>query len=514
MLLLAKLGEWILRRVVWLALFGGIAIAGFAFYLYLQENLYSESWRQNRLIEISLRKEHITYLAEQASEQLVSLQKEVDTLSANLRRQQQEIARRKEQLEALVKLWNRVERLWSQEANEEYRREQLKLEEMERHNHRQLRLFEVRNRETTTLREDIDQLQNELQNLNYEQVQLEASRSKVVHYLKLSYQRILPTILAAALLIWITPFLWKVFRYYLVAPLLLLGKPVRLRKEPCPPPRLSPRNVSQVVYLAPGEHAMVKPEFLQASDESLRRRTRWLLDWRIPFTSMACRLSMLVELRNRTEDFGGMLTVSSQDEIDIELTTLELAETGRLILRPRYLAAVAKPQNHRMRIRRHWRLFHIHSWLTLQFRYFEIEGPCRLILWGSRGIRMETLVSAYSPTPARSVAQTISAEPTSESRLINSDPQGTISEPARMPFRNARRTNKHATIGFTPDLAYHSVRAETFWAYARGQNPLFDDLFIGDGVFLCQEVSAQAEKGMLRRWSESFWDGFLKLFGW
>lgn len=495
-LLLVRLGEWILRRLLWLALFGGIAIAGFAFYLYLQENLYSETWRQNRLIEISLRKEQLIYVSEQTAEQLTSLQQEVDTLSSSLRKQQEEIVRRKEQLEALVKLWNRVERLWSQEANEQYRREQLRLEDLERQQHRQYRLFDVRRQENMAIEKDLEALQDEIQALNYEQLQLEAARSQVVHYLKLSYQRILPSILLAAVLIWIAPLIWKLFRYYLVAPLLLLGKPIRLRKEPCPPPSLQPRNVSQVLNISPGEHAMVKPEFLQASDESLRRRTRWLLDWHIPFTSMACRLAMLVELRNRTPDFGGILTVSSQEKIDIELTTLHLPENGRLILRPRYLAAVAKQQSHPMRIRRHWRLFHIHSWLTLQFRYFEFEGPCRLVLWGSRGIRMETLQRRTEFFP--------------EARPPHPKPPLLHTEE----FSTARRTNKHATVGFTPDLACHSARAETFWAYARGQNPLFDDLFIGEGIFLCQEVSTRAEKGMLRRWSESFWDGFLKLFGW
>lgn len=494
-LLLVRLGEWILRRLLWLALFGGIAIAGFAFYLYLQENLYSESWRQNRLVEINLRKQQLVHLSEQTDQQLSNLKQEVNKLSTDLRERQKEIVRRKEQLDALVKLWNRVERLWSQEANEQYRREQLRLENLERQQHRQYRLFDVRRQETQVVEEDLNALQDEVQALNYEQLQLEAARSQVVHYLRISYQRILPTILLAAVLIWITPLIWKVFRYYLVAPLLLLGKPIRLRREHCPLPRLSPRNVSQILNLAPGEHAMVKPEFLQASDESLRRRTRWLLDWHIPFTSMACSLAMITELRNRTEDFGGILTVSSQEKVDIELTALQLPEKGRLILRPRYLAAVAKQQTHPMRIRRHWRLFHIHSWLTLQFRYFEFEGPCRLVLWGSRGVRMETL-----RRPAE-----LFGEETASLETVNS--------PAIKPHQ-ARRTNKHATIGFTPDLAYHSARAETFWAYARGQNPLFDDLFIGEGVFLCQEVSTPAEKGLLRRWSESFWDGFLKLFGW
>jgi hypothetical protein len=55
----------------------------------------------------------------------------------------------------------------------------------------------------------------------------------------------------------------------------------------------------------------------------------------------------------------------------------------------------------------------------------------------------------------------------------------------------ARRTNQDATIGFTPNLDYRPVSAETFWSYYRGMNPLFDDLFAGRGLFLVQETATE-----------------------
>ena len=77
----------------------------------------------------------------------------------------------------------------------------------------------------------------------------------------------------------------------------------------------------------------------------------------------------------------------------------------------------------------------------------------------------------------------------------------------------ARRTNQDATIGFTSNLDYKPVRAETFWGYYRGMNPLFDDLFSGHGVFLCQQVSAKGDASNARRFWSSAWGGAMKVFG-
>jgi hypothetical protein len=107
----------------------------------------------------------------------------------------------------------------------------------------------------------------------------------------------------------------------------------------------------------------------------------------------------------------------------------------------------------------------------------EFVGPCRLRVSGSRGVRAEVL-SAVVGNPAP-----------------------------------ARRTNQDATIGFTPGLAYRPVRAETFWAYFRGMNPLFDDLFEGEGVFLCQETSAKGPQEETRKFWAGLRGGVLRIFG-
>jgi len=77
----------------------------------------------------------------------------------------------------------------------------------------------------------------------------------------------------------------------------------------------------------------------------------------------------------------------------------------------------------------------------------------------------------------------------------------------------ARRANQDATIGFTPNLEYRPARAETFWSYYRGMNPLFDDLFAGQGLFLCQQIAAEGDAKSARRFWSNVWGGALKVFG-
>ncbi|MCW5550423.1 MAG: hypothetical protein KIT44_15780, partial [Opitutaceae bacterium] len=212
---------------------------------------------------------------------------------------------------------------------------------------------------------------------------------------------------------------------------------------------------------------------LQASDEGLKRRTRFLLDWRIPFTCLASGLVELVELRNRTST-EQRATLSNQANPHIELALVTLPAGASMILRPSFLIGALAEQGGRLAIRRRWQIWRWQSWITLQFRFFEFAGPCRLLVAGSRGVRAEVL--SRRETPA------------------------------------ARRTNQDATVGFSPHLDYRPARAETFWGYYRGMNPLFDDLFSGEGVFLCQEITA-GEKGGARRFWSGLRDGILRVFG-
>jgi len=72
-----------------------------------------------------------------------------------------------------------------------------------------------------------------------------------------------------------------------------------------------------------------------------------------------------------------------------------------------------------------------------------------------------------------------------------------------------------ATIGFSANLGYSTVRSETFIAYLLGHKSLFNDRFSGaDGFFAYQEIpSTDQRNGVTGRSLQGLMDGLLKAFG-
>lgn len=306
---------------------------------------------------------------------------------------------------------------------------------------------------------------------------VEENKSKVVHYVREAWQKYGPAVLLALGLYFFGPPLGRIFLFVVVAPFMAGHAPVLLGTNTPLRPEITTSRAAVELPLGPGDTLWVKEKFLQASDEGLQKRTKTVLDWRMPFTCMAAGLTELVEMKNRTADATFRATFSSQENPHTELALVTVPAGASIVLRPSFLVGAIGLGGGQLVIRRHWRLFTMQSWVTGQFRYFEFVGPCRLLVAGSRGVRAEIL----EPLPG------------------NPSP--------------ARRANQDATIGFTPGLAYRPVRAETFWAYFRGMNPLFDDLFEGVGVFLCQETSAKGPQEQVRKFWGGLWDGVRRMFG-
>ncbi len=337
------------------------------------------------------------------------------------------------------------------------------------------RIVELRERLTRTQWEK-DGLEIALGRMRGQVAAVEAQKSKVEHYARTAWEKYGRQVLALVAVYFLGPILWRLLAFFLLAPLISGRAPVRVGPAGAPLPEINTSRAALDMTLRPGDTLWVKEKFLQASDEQLARKTRTLLDWRIPLTCAAAGLTELIEMKNGT---GGDLraTFSSQQDAHMELGLVSLPEGATMIVRPRFLAGLVGTGGGKMRIRRHWRLLHLQSWVTGQFRHFEFVGPGHLLLAAGRGVRAEKLEAAgEQPTPAR-------------------------------------RVNREATIGFTPGLDYRPVRAETFWAYLRGMSPLFDDLFEGKGVFLCQETSARSPFEQKRGAGERLWDGFLRIFG-
>ncbi len=285
----------------------------------------------------------------------------------------------------------------------------------------------------------------------------------------------LPLALAILAGILLLPVLIKVFFYFVLAPLAGRLTPVRILQDDRPPPFPRPATsmVSATVEIAPGNELLVQPDFLQSSSKPATKRTRWFLNTRLPFASIASGMFALTSVRPE----GGASTrfvVSSQRDPFSEIGVIALPAGAAMVVHPRSLAGMLKPAGAPANITRHWRLASLHAWLTLQLRYLVFHGPCQLLLKGCRGVRSE------EPLPG-------------QPRLIN----------------------QAATLGFSANLEYRTIRCETFVPYLRGHEDLFNDLFAGGpGWFVYEEMPARDRRyGIAGRGLEGIADAFLKAFG-
>jgi uncharacterized protein (AIM24 family) len=267
------------------------------------------------------------------------------------------------------------------------------------------------------------------------------------------------------------PLLIRLFFYFVLAPLAERRPAIRLpvaHTTTTPTPLTGNSQTSISVTLREGEEFLVRQGFLQATSETGSKQTRWLLDWHHPFSSIASGMTFLT----RVTGTGSRTTVSAARDPLAEVTLLELPAGSSCVLHPRALAAVIQPIGRPMRITRHWRLASLHAWLTLQLRYLVFHGPVRLVIKGSRGVRVEA------------------AE------------RGRIFGQAQL-------------VGFSANLAYSVRRTETFWPYFFGREQLLKDRVLdGHGVLVVEEAPLAGERpGQIKRGLEGVVDAGLKAFG-
>jgi hypothetical protein len=308
---------------------------------------------------------------------------------------------------------------------------------------------------------------------------IEAQRERLaeepLEWLTAKATALLPSAILIVLGLLLLPVVIKTFLYFVLAPAAGRLAPIRILPNPEAPalPEPRPSAVSVPIELGAGEELLVQANFLQSSSLPARKRTVWLLNARIPFASVASGMYALTSIRS-DGPAPTRVVVSAQDDAFGEVGVIEIPAGAAMVIQPRSLAGVVKPAGSAVAITRHWRLASLHAWLTLQLRYLVFHGPCKVILKGCRGVRSE--------------------EPqASQPRLIN----------------------QAATLGFSANLGYRTTRCETFVSYLRGQEDLFNDLFIGGpGRFVYEEVPGDRRRaGVVGRGLEGFVDGLLKAFG-
>lgn len=277
-------------------------------------------------------------------------------------------------------------------------------------------------------------------------------------------------ILAALIVI---PFLWKLVAFYVVAPLAQSAKPILLGADRPGIGEIdaTSSHPAQRMTLHEGDVLMTKVDYLQGSMGNFEKSTKWIIDWRYPFSSLAAGLYILTRIRNTSPE-PGQITLSTQENATEELSVVDVPEGRTIVFRPHYLVAVTHPKDRPPRIRSKWIFLKLHSWVNFQFRYMLIEGPARLVFSAQRGIQVESV----------------------------------------LPNMPGRRVNSNLTVAFSPHLNYSPKRAETFVAYVWGKNALFDDFFQGSGTVIQQQVTGGKRNPVARIW-EGVFGAVGKVFG-
>lgn len=277
---------------------------------------------------------------------------------------------------------------------------------------------------------------------------------------------------AALLLVGIllVPYVIRLIFWFVLAPMAMRRGAIHIAVpggRGAPVGQSAPSSVSTSIDLQPGEELLVRQNYLQSLSGTVESRTKWLLDWRHPLSSMASGMVFLTRIRGD----GQMLTVSDTQNAFAEVAVIDLGADSACVLQPRALAAIVQQRDAPMRITSRWRLFSLNAWLTMQLRFLVFHGPVRLVLKGGRGVRIE-------------------------------------------PAKEGRVLGQEQMVGFSADLAYSVTRTETFWPYFLGKESLLKDKVRGgDGVLIVEESPMASQRGGVRGGLEGMVDAGMKAFG-
>ena len=273
----------------------------------------------------------------------------------------------------------------------------------------------------------------------------------------------------------------KAFLFYILAPMATRAPPICL--DPAASgtvlsrsPELSPTGkmtiksaVSTEIRLSTDEEMLILPDFVQSSRASGNKDTKWLLDWSCPWTSLVSGMYALERIRPTPEE---VIVVSAGDDPFCEIACLSLPAGTAMVFQPRGMVGVIYPSATPLKITRRWRLFSLHAWLTLQLRFLVFAGPVTLIVKGNRGVRVE-------------------------------------------PANRGQTIRQAATLGFSANLRYSTVRCETFYPFYAGKTALLQDRFAEvSGYYVYDETPAGSRgAGKGERGLEGVLDATLKVFG-
>ncbi len=254
------------------------------------------------------------------------------------------------------------------------------------------------------------------------------------------------TIAIAAAVFLIGPLSWKIFWYYGVAPFAGRSPPMNVLPPDTPGTcRAEASGKVLEVLVEPGTPLLTRMEWLQQYAPSLGKRTRFLLDWRYPFTSYASGLREMTEVRVKPEHAADRVVLTSADDPNAYLVAVRLEEHPGIVLRPGVVVAIRGD----IVVRSRWCLGSVHAWISGRLRHVLFAGTGTLYLVGHGGVDLQT---AETPVIVEEVL----------------------------------------VLGYDGRAAFATARTETFWPYFRNRTSLFDYRFPGGQTFV-RQIAAPAE---------------------
>jgi uncharacterized protein (AIM24 family) len=241
-------------------------------------------------------------------------------------------------------------------------------------------------------------------------------------------------IVAVAALVLGGPLVWKAFWYYGLAALASRRPPAQLG-QPQAAGRLTVGEQAKAleVPLRPGAPLLARMDWVQQYSPGLSKRTRFLFEWRSPFTSYAAGLAEMTELTAGGAGVPpGTVLLNAADDPNAYLLALELDDHPGVVLKPGAVVAVCGP----IHLRPRWHLRSLHHWIAGRVRHILFVGTGTVYVTGTGGV---ALCGGSAPVIV-------------EEALV---------------------------LGYDSRTAFATVRTETFWPYFRDKTSLFDYRFEG-----------------------------------
>jgi uncharacterized protein (AIM24 family) len=246
--------------------------------------------------------------------------------------------------------------------------------------------------------------------------------------------------------------LWKILCFFGFARLAEKVPPIQLT-EPTISENILYKNAEKTIAVKVDSYnpLWIRMDYMNQYDRNLARRTRLFWKWSAPFISYVSGLVELTEFTAKNKDEDGTVVLSPKAEGNY-ITAIQLQQHSGVVIHPAYIIGISGS----IQLRTQW-VWSLHSWLIGQHRYIIFYGTGKLYLEGRGGIY---------------VMETSPAKTSVESQLL---------------------------IGFDSQLAYSTIRTETFWPYFRNKISLIDNQFSGKGVFLRQAVAPVKKIAPLER---------------